>query len=86
MGAWCRREKGRLSPFGGEPSSCGQGKYLAHSPTGEQNHKKRTYHVLPKPAKLISYRLEKCENTYGWINMLGVAGPKARVRWPIAPC
>jgi hypothetical protein len=27
-----------------------------HSPTGEQNQKKRTYDVLPKPDKLIRYR------------------------------
>ncbi|MGO9237358.1 MAG: hypothetical protein ACLP4V_25975, partial [Methylocella sp.] len=35
---------------------CGQGKRLDHSPTGEQKQKKRTFDVLPKPAKLISYR------------------------------
>src|SRR5208283_2373719 len=35
---------------------CGQGKRLDHSPTGEQKQKKRTFDVLPNPAKLISYR------------------------------
>ena len=35
---------------------CGQRKRVAHSPTGEQKQKKRTFDVLPKPAKLISYR------------------------------
>src|SRR5208283_1373183 len=35
---------------------CGQGKRLDHSPTGEQKQKKRTFHVLLKPDKLISYR------------------------------
>jgi len=29
---------------------------LDHSPTGEQKQKKRTFDVLPNPAKLISYR------------------------------
>jgi hypothetical protein len=29
---------------------------LAHIPTAEQNQKKRTNHVLPKPDKLIRYR------------------------------
>jgi hypothetical protein len=31
---------------------------LAHIPTGEQNQKKRTYDVLPKPDNLIRYRQE----------------------------
>jgi hypothetical protein len=35
---------------------CGQGIRFAHSPTGEQNQKKRTYDVLPKPDKWIRYR------------------------------
>jgi hypothetical protein len=30
--------------------------HLAHIPTGEQNQKKRTYDVLPKPDNLIRYR------------------------------
>ena len=29
---------------------------LAHIPTGEQNQKKRTYDVLPKPDNFIRYR------------------------------
>ena len=29
---------------------------LAHTPTGEQNQKKRTYDALPKPDKFIRYR------------------------------
>ena len=29
---------------------------LAHMTTGEQNQKKRTFDVLPKPDKLIRYR------------------------------
>ena len=29
---------------------------VPHSPTGEQNQKKRTFDVLPKPDKLIRYR------------------------------
>jgi hypothetical protein len=29
---------------------------LAHIPTGEQNQKKRTNHVLPKPDNFIRYR------------------------------
>ena len=52
-------EKGRLNPLGGRLWKCGQGKRLDHSPTGEQNQKKRTFDVLPKPAKLISYR-QRC--------------------------
>ena len=35
---------------------CGQRKRVAHSPTGEQNQKKRTNHLLPKPDNLIRYR------------------------------
>jgi hypothetical protein len=35
---------------------CGQGIRLAHSPTAEQNQKKRTNHVLPKPDNFIRYR------------------------------
>ncbi len=35
---------------------CGQGIRLAHSPTAEQNQKKRTDHALPKPDKFIRYR------------------------------
>src|ERR1700722_19901040 len=35
---------------------CGQRKRVAHSPTGEQKQKKRTFVVLPKPDKLIRYR------------------------------
>src|ERR1700676_2117948 len=31
-------------------------KGVAHSPTGEQKQKKRTFDVLPKPANLIRYR------------------------------
>jgi len=31
---------------------------LAHIPTGEQNQKKRTYDVLPKPDNFIRYRQE----------------------------
>ena len=34
----------------------GQGIRLAHSPTAEQNQKKRTNHLLPKPDKFIRYR------------------------------
>src|SRR6202044_1138974 len=34
----------------------GQGIRLAHRPTAEQNQKKRTNHLLPKPDKLIRYR------------------------------
>src|SRR6201999_856907 len=33
--------------------------HLAHIPTGEQNQKKRTYDVLPKPDNLIRYRQNK---------------------------
>src|SRR5271165_6131226 len=40
---------------------CGQGKRLDHSPTGEQKQKKRTFDVLPNPAKLISYRQQRSE-------------------------
>jgi hypothetical protein len=35
---------------------CGQGIRLAHSPSAEQNQKKRTNHVLPKPDNFIRYR------------------------------
>src|SRR5208283_5466260 len=42
---------------------CGQGKRLDHSPTGEQKQKKRTFDVLPNPAKLISYRHSEVEDT-----------------------
>jgi hypothetical protein len=35
---------------------CGQGIRLAHSPTAQQNQKKRTYDVLPKPDNFIRYR------------------------------
>jgi hypothetical protein len=35
---------------------CGQGIRLANSPTAEQNQKKRTFDVLPKPDKFIRYR------------------------------
>jgi hypothetical protein len=35
---------------------CGQGIRLAHSPTAEQNQKKRTFDVLRKPDNLIRYR------------------------------
>src|SRR5579863_1897516 len=31
-------------------------KGVAHSPTGEQKQKQRTFDVLPKPANLIRYR------------------------------
>jgi hypothetical protein len=34
----------------------GQGIRLAHSPTAEQNQKKRTNHLLPKPDNFIRYR------------------------------
>ena len=69
MGACAEREKGRLSPRSAASLwKCGQGKYLAHSPTGEQNHKKRTYFMCyQKPAKLISYRLEKMRK-YLWMD------------------
>jgi hypothetical protein len=36
----------------------GQGIRLAHSPTAEQNQKKRTNHLLPKPDNFIRYRQE----------------------------
>jgi len=35
---------------------------LAHIPTGEQNQKKRTYDVLPKPDNLIRYRHQMLES------------------------
>jgi hypothetical protein len=37
----------------------GQAIRLAHSPTAEQNQKKRTNHVLPKPDNFIRYRQSK---------------------------
>jgi hypothetical protein len=40
------------------PWKWGQGIRLAHSPTAEQNQKKRTNHLLPKPDKFIRYRQE----------------------------
>ncbi|MGO9235898.1 MAG: hypothetical protein ACLP4V_18180, partial [Methylocella sp.] len=47
---------------------CGQGKRLDHSPTGEQKQKKRTFDVLPKPAKLISYRqLQRAQRTADYV-------------------
>ena len=46
----------RLNPLGGALWKCGQRKRVAHSPTGVQNQKKRTFDVLPKPDKLIRYR------------------------------
>jgi hypothetical protein len=39
---------------------CGQGIRPAHSPTAEQNQKKRTNHVLPKPDNFIRYRQTMC--------------------------
>jgi hypothetical protein len=42
----------------------GQGIRFAHSPTAEQNQKKRTNHVLPKPDKFIRYRQWKSRNLW----------------------
>src|SRR5271165_7556627 len=36
--------------------TCGRRSHVDHIPTGEQNQKKRTFDVLPKPDKLIRYR------------------------------
>jgi hypothetical protein len=49
--------------LGGEPVDMWTTLRLAHIPTGEQNHKKRTYDVLPKPDNLIRYR--QCEEPVG---------------------
>ena len=49
----------RLNPLGG--ATCGrhgQASGLPTPPTGEQNQKKRTFDVLPKPDNLIRYRQE----------------------------
>jgi hypothetical protein len=40
-------------------------KSVAHSPTGEQKQKKRTFDVLPKPANLIRYRQPGQLNSQG---------------------
>ena len=48
------KEKSRLNSLEAGLWKCGQSKRLDHSPTGEQKQKKRTFDVLPKPAKLIS--------------------------------
>jgi len=37
---------------------------LAHIPTGEQNQKKRTYDVLPKPDNFIRYRQKIAERVF----------------------
>ena len=52
-----RCEKRRLNPLGGEPRGRhGQASGLPTPPTGEQNQKKRTFEVLPKPDNFIRYR------------------------------
>ena len=56
-GAITKRKKRRLNPLGGD--ACGrqgQASGLPIPPTAEQNEKKRTNVVLPKPDKLIRYR------------------------------
>src|SRR5208337_2565552 len=49
-------EKRRLNPLGGAPVEMGTTPRRCPHPTGEQNQKKRTFDVLPKPDKLIRYR------------------------------
>ena len=51
-----RCEKRRLNPLGGEPVDSGQASGLPTPPQAEQNQKKRTFDVLPKPDNLIRYR------------------------------
>ena len=55
-GSWRKRKWSLKSARRPASRECGQGKRLEHSLEGEQNQKERTFDVLPKPAKLISYR------------------------------
>src|SRR5580700_1629565 len=69
---------------------CGQRKRVAHSPTGEQKQKKRTFVVLPKPDKLIRYRqpLEILRPQAAWIapRNLTDKGPRCAIAgMPNAP-
>ncbi|HWY81435.1 MAG TPA: hypothetical protein VNY10_05780, partial [Roseiarcus sp.] len=44
---------------------------LAHIPTGEQNQKKRTYDVLPKPDNFIRYRQRLPSKPFPFVRKIG---------------